>query len=64
MANEARVRDELESYSDYRLHQFAHEWHRNKKFAALLLDPCHIWCSAKFAFLRDLLPRLKVPSST
>lgn len=51
-----RIRKELEGLNDFQLHEFAAE----HKFHTFTLKEKDFMVSAKFAFLRELLPALKV----
>lgn len=56
-----RVTEELLSYSDYSLHAFC--YNSGPEFDSYRLDTSHLFSSAKFRFLKDLLPKLKAAGS-
>lgn len=55
----AMVRRELESYSDFELHDLCVQYAGNEELRALQLPPEALLASAKFDYLRELLPKLR-----
>jgi len=56
-----RVTEELLSYSDYSLHAFC--YNSGPEFDSYRLTTSHLFSSAKFRFLKELLPKLKAAGS-